>query len=71
MIQMGRDMQGEGTEGLKRIEKNVLLMDEMADNINVELDRQIEQLDSIYDDMKDTNTTLKRYEFDNLEHRSI
>lgn len=36
-------------------------MDNMADNINVELDRQIEQLDSIYDNMKDTKTTLKRY----------
>lgn len=35
-------------------------MDNMADNINVELDRQIQQLDNIYDNMKDTNTTLKR-----------
>ncbi len=33
-----------------------------ADNINVELDRQINQLDKIYGDMKDTDTTLKRAE---------
>ena len=35
-------------------------MDEIADKINTELDRQINQLDSIYDNMKDTETTLKR-----------
>ncbi len=35
-------------------------MDAMADTINVELDRQINQLDLIYDNMKDTQTTLKR-----------
>lgn len=29
-------------------------MDAMADTINVELDRQINQLDLIYDNMKDT-----------------
>ncbi len=36
-------------------------MDEQADAINIELDRQINQLDKIYDDLKDTETTLKRY----------
>lgn len=35
-------------------------MDAIADTINTELDRQINQLDSIYDNMKDTETTLKR-----------
>ena len=35
-------------------------MDEQADTINVELNRQIEQLDKIYDNLKDTETTLKR-----------
>ena len=29
-------------------------MDEMANTINTELDRQINQLDIIYDNMKDT-----------------
>ncbi len=29
-------------------------MDEMANTINTELDRQINQLDTIYDNMKDT-----------------
>lgn len=47
-------------EGLGRVRKNVYEMDEIADRVNVELDRQINQLDSIYDNMKDTETTLKR-----------
>lgn len=38
-------------------------MDEQADSINVELNRQIEQLDKVYDNLKDTETTLKRYLF--------
>ncbi len=38
-------------------------MDEQADSINVELNRQIEQLDKVYDNLKDTETTLKRYFF--------
>jgi hypothetical protein len=29
-------------------------MDEQADAINIELDRQINQLDKIYEDLKDT-----------------
>jgi hypothetical protein len=39
----------------------VIEMNAKADTINVELDRQINMLDSIYDNMKDTETTLKRY----------
>lgn len=35
-------------------------MDAQADTINAELDRQINQLDSMYDKMQDTQTTLKR-----------
>ena len=54
MIQRGHRIQEEGMEGLKRIVRNVHEMDAMADTINVELDRQINQLDSIYDNMKDT-----------------
>lgn len=35
-------------------------MDAQADTINAELDRQINQLDAMYDQMQDTSTTLKR-----------
>lgn len=41
MIQMGHDIQKDGTEALGRIQKNVYQMDKMADDINIELDRQI------------------------------
>lgn len=41
-------------QGLKNARKNMYEMDAMADTINTELDRQINQLDSIYDNMKDT-----------------
>jgi hypothetical protein len=50
----------EGIGKMKNIVKDVNGMHDIADNINVELDRQINQLDKIYDDMKDTETTLKR-----------
>lgn len=60
MIQRGHKLQEEGMQGLDRVRKNVYEMDAMADTINTELDRQINQLDSIYDNMKDTETTLKR-----------
>ena len=36
-------------------------MDEQANVIMTELDRQINKLDAIYDTMCDTETTLKRY----------
>ena len=35
-------------------------MDEQANEIMTELDRQIKKLDSIYDTMCDTETTLAR-----------
>ena len=47
-------------EALKRIQKNVYVMDEQANDINIELDRQIDKLDLIYDELKDTDTTLNR-----------
>jgi hypothetical protein len=40
--------------GLENVRKNVYEMDEMANTINTELDRQINQLDAIYENMKDT-----------------
>ena len=54
MIQLGHKTQEEGQDALKRILKNIHVMDEQADTINVELNRQIEQLDKIYDNLKDT-----------------
>ena len=39
---------------------NVHKMDEQANEILTELDRQINVLDQIYDEMNDTETTLKR-----------
>jgi hypothetical protein len=49
----------------------VIEMNAKADTINVELDRQINALDNIYDNMKDTETTLKRYFIFKVEHRNI
>lgn len=60
MIQKGHRLQEEGLQGLQNARKNMYEMDAIADTINTELDRQINQLDSIYDNMKDTETTLKR-----------
>ncbi len=40
-------------------------MDEDADLIVTELDRQIKKLDEIYDELSDTQTTLKRYVYVN------
>jgi len=37
-------------------------MDEQANDILTELDRQINKLDQIYDEMNDTETTLARAE---------
>jgi len=60
MINLGHNTQQQGKEALQRILKNIHVMDEQADSINVELNRQIEQLDKVYDNLKDTETTLKR-----------
>ena len=62
LIQKGHDIQEEGLQGLNRVLKNVHVMKDQANTINVELDRQINQLDSIYDNMKDMDTTMKRAE---------
>lgn len=35
-------------------------MDEIGQNVQIELNKQIEQLDRIYDTVKDTETTMKR-----------
>lgn len=60
MINLGHETQQQGKDALKRILQNIHAMDQQADTINVELNRQIEQLDKVYDNLKDTETTLKR-----------
>ena len=60
VIQKGHEVQKESKDAVDRIRRNVYHMEDQAKEINTELDRQINQLDSIYDNMKDTETTLKR-----------
>lgn len=60
VIEMGHQAQKESEDALVRIQKNVIQMDEQADVIVTELDRQIKKLDEVYDDLCDTETTLKR-----------
>jgi uncharacterized protein (UPF0212 family) len=60
MIQRGHRVQESSHQAAVHTAVMVREMDERADAINVELDRQINMLDSIYDNMKDTETTLKR-----------
>lgn len=45
---------------MKGIQRNLVNMDMQADVIMTELDRQIEKLDQIYEELNDTETTLKR-----------
>lgn len=58
---MGDQGQKDIEDALGRIDRNVVQMDEQADTLILELDRQIQKLDKIYDDLNDTETTLKRY----------
>jgi hypothetical protein len=60
VIEMGYQAQKESDEALNRIRKNVYQMDEQADIIVTEMDRQIKKLDEIYEELSDTETTLKR-----------
>lgn len=60
MIEEGDRAQKEGAEALGRLRKNIIVMDEQANVIMTELDRQIEKLDQIYEELNDTETTLKR-----------
>jgi peptidoglycan hydrolase CwlO-like protein len=63
VIEMGDQGQKDIEEALGRIDKNVVQMDEQADTLILELDRQIQKLDKIYEDLNDTETTLKRYKW--------
>lgn len=54
MIQRGHRLQEEAHQGVKNVIRDVYKMDAIADTVATELDRQINQLDSIYDNMKDT-----------------
>ncbi|KAL4454231.1 hypothetical protein ABPG74_012188 [Tetrahymena malaccensis] len=60
MIQYAEDVQMDGIKRLKEME-GVLVEDiEIADQITIELDRQIDKLDSINQNVMDTQTALKR-----------
>ena len=60
VIEEGNRGQKESEEALVRIQGQIHKMDEQANDILLELDRQINKLDLIYDEMNDTETTLKR-----------
>lgn len=52
VIQKGHEVQKDSKDALNRIKGNVYKMEEQANQIGIELDRQINQLDGIYDNMK-------------------
>jgi SNARE protein len=60
LIQLGKETQKQGMDALDRIEKDINEMDQIGVEVQLELNKQIEQLDRIYDTVKDTETTLKR-----------
>jgi hypothetical protein len=60
LIQEGDRVQKEGVAILDNIVRHIVVMDDKANLIAVELDRQINKLDQIYDEMNETETTLKR-----------
>jgi peptidoglycan hydrolase CwlO-like protein len=67
VVEAGDKAQKESEDALKRIQQHIGTMDGQADEILVELDRQISKLDQIYDEMNDTETTLKRYPLPHAE----
>ena len=54
MVEEGERGLREGEAGLDRILGKVHEMDAIGDNILTEMDRQINELDKIYDEMSDT-----------------
>ena len=54
VIEAGDRAQQEGVDALGRIQKNIVGMDQQADAVLTELDRQINKLDQIYDELSDT-----------------
>ena len=54
VIEEGNRAQQEGVDALGRIQKNIGAMDKQADDILTEMDRQIQKLDQIYDELNDT-----------------
>lgn len=63
VIEAGDRALDEGEEALDRIVGNLAKMDDQANTVMLELDRQINKLDKVYDDLNDTETTLKRYRY--------
>ena len=60
MINLGDNTQMKGLEALANIQKMQHQADEVANTIAAELDKQISQLDNMYNTVKDTQSTLKR-----------
>ncbi|KRX01641.1 hypothetical protein PPERSA_03725 [Pseudocohnilembus persalinus] len=60
MIQVGDQTQEKTDLALNNIIMNVNRMEDVADGVIIELDKQIEQLDRMYDTVKDTQSELKR-----------
>lgn len=60
LIQLGKNTQQQGIEALDRAARDIKEMDIIGVEVQMELNKQIEQLDRIYDTVKDTETTLKR-----------
>jgi hypothetical protein len=54
VIAEGNRAQQEGLDALTRIQRNIGVMDNQADAILTEMDRQIQKLDLIYDELNDT-----------------
>lgn len=60
VIQRGDDTQSRTHQALDSMFSTVEQGISMADEINMELNKQIEQLDRIHSKVKDTSSTLKR-----------
>ncbi|CAD8139253.1 unnamed protein product [Paramecium pentaurelia] len=60
VIDVGNQVQQNAIVKLNEITKTVQQGNELADQINMELDKQIAQLDRMYDTVMDTQSVLKR-----------
>ena len=60
LIELGDRTQAQGNQALDNIIQVVEQGNQLADQINLELDKQIEQLDRMEQTVKDTQSILKR-----------
>jgi len=59
-IKYGDKLQEDGNQILDYISRKIQETDQLADEVNLKLDQQIEKLDSIQGNIKDTESILKR-----------